>query len=91
MADHETGTVELDADLSARLRLLAASMGRDVSSVARDIIRSHMDLAEQGQEFLHEDESRWQQYLATGETLSADEVRRRLHDLALLTPDQPQP
>ena len=90
MTDQDTGTVELDADLSARLRSLAASMGQDVSAVASDILRSHMDLAEQGEEFLHEDEIRWQQYLATGEALPVEEVQARLRELARGSRDQHQ-
>lgn len=89
MADQDIHSVELDADLSARLTALAAGTGQDVSLLAQDILRSHVDVAEHGPDLRQEDESRWQQYLETGEAFSAEHVRARLRELAIQAQARP--
>ena len=81
MADVKT-RVELDPELEARLTSLAERSGLSLADLARSVLRAHADEQERLIEEFAEDEERWQRYLAGGQTVPFESVRKSLHRLA---------
>ena len=83
MADSKaTLSLDLDRELEARLQALAARSGLTLADLAGSVLRAHADDQERLLYELAEDEERWQRYLAGGQTIPFQTVRRRLHRLA---------
>jgi len=75
-------SLHLAPELQVRLRVLAAKSGRTLEELAENILRAHADEQERVVAERQEDEQRWQRYLETGQTISLDSVRGKLHTLA---------
>lgn len=69
-------------DLEARLSILASKDGHTLEELADSILREHADSQERAIIEKTEDERRWQRYLESGQTISLDTVRGKLHTLA---------
>ena len=83
MTDTESSSpLTLDPDLQARLTVLAARAGVSVHALADSVLRAHADEQEQLVDELAEDEERWQRYLAGGQSIAFESVRRRVRELA---------
>ena len=53
-----------------------------LTDLAESVLRAHADEQERLIAELAEDEERWQRYLAGGKTVSFEDVRKKLHELA---------
>jgi len=80
MSDRKT--LHISEDLEARLSPIAGQSGHTLDELADAVLRAHADEQERGSLEKAEDERRWQRYLETGQTVSLDTVRRKLHTLA---------
>ena len=83
MADTKTDPpLTLDPELQARLTALAARSDMSLADLAESVLRAHADEQERLIDELAEDEERWQRYLAGGQSIPFQTVRRKLHRLA---------
>lgn len=80
MSDQKT--LHISGDLEARLGAIARHTGQTIEELADTVLRAHADAQEQGTQEEAEDEHRWQRYLETGQTVSVETVRGKLHALA---------
>ena len=66
--------IRIDADLQQRLQKVAAAMDRTEQWIFRTALVEYLDRAEEDLRESAEDESRWQEYLKTGESIPNEEV-----------------
>ncbi len=78
----ELKTLTLDPELQSKLSALAAKSGQSMDTLALDILREHAEAQESIAREIAEDEQRWQNYLATGQSVSYQNIRSKLHRLA---------
>lgn len=78
MSDQKT--LYISSDLEARLGEIAQHTGQTVDELADTVLRAHADAQERDRDSQEEaeDERRWQRYLATGQSVSLEEVRSKL-------------
>lgn len=74
--------LEIDPNLRARLEALASRSGMSLETLAQSVLLAHADEQERLADELAEDEERWQQYLATGQSIPFETVREKLRSLA---------
>lgn len=74
--------IDIAEDLKIRLGALASESGHTVEEMADQVLRSHVDAHERAIIEKAEDERRWQRYLESGQTISLDSLRGKLHTLA---------
>lgn len=72
----------IDADLLTRLNVIADKRGVPVEELASLALSDFVTAEEQGAIERVALDHRWQNYLETGETVPADEVRTKLRDYA---------
>lgn len=82
MSKPKTATIEIDADLKARLTLLASKSGRSFMDLTEGILRTHADQLEYTADQYADDEQRWQRYLETGKAIAFEDIRTKLQSLA---------
>ena len=80
----ETDRIDIDDSLTQRLAAIAKDQGITASDLANDVLRSFTEEIEETIASVDtaEDERRWQKYLETGESVSMEEFRAELHELA---------
>ena len=74
--------LQIAEDVKVRLSALADKSGHTVDELADAVLRAHVDEQERAIIEVAEDERRWQRYLETGQTVSLESVRGKLHTLA---------
>ena len=80
MSNHKP--LKISENLEARLTALARQTGHTLDELATSVLKAHADARERDLLEQTDDERRWQRYLETGQTLSLDRVRKKLHRLA---------
>ena len=83
--DHSMSAKEhlaIDSELSERLSVIAEREGSTLSELAETVLRQHAEEAERLAEEFAEDDRRWARYLETGESISLEDMRVKLKDLA---------
>jgi predicted transcriptional regulator len=75
-------TVSIDGDLKKRLAVIAEREGSTVSELAEGVLRLHAEDVERQEAEFAEDDRRWARYLETGESISLEDMKAKLHALA---------
>ncbi|MGI9026853.1 MAG: CopG family ribbon-helix-helix protein [Burkholderiaceae bacterium] len=86
-----TTTIRIDDDLKARVAAAAARVGKTSHGFILDAISQTVEMAELNEDFHRTADKRWAKILATGKTVSWDEMRKYLAARARGTrPRKPQ-
>jgi predicted transcriptional regulator len=75
-------TVIIPEELQRRLAAIAEAKHTSVESLASDTLRKYLDDEERENREKTEDEARWQRYLRTDESISREQMSRKLQALA---------
>ena len=82
ISDKHMATLIIPEELERRLAAIAESRNTSVESLTTEMLNEFAKEQEHHVQETVEDEARWQRYLRTGESISREDMSRKLQSLA---------